>query len=89
MPLGDDDDDDDDDIGSFNTHDDEGNARTSTNKLGFTNKTTLFLLGPVHHTFLANFLCRPTSQLRCETSCIFRQRQIFLSLSLFELRYIL
>lgn len=37
MPLGDDDDDDDDDIGSFNTHDDEGNARTSTNKLGFTN----------------------------------------------------
>ena len=56
MPLGDDDDDDDDDIGSFNTHDDEGNARTSTNKLGFTNKTTPFLLGPVHHTFLANFL---------------------------------
>lgn len=50
LPLGDDDDD---DIGS---HDDEGNARTSTNKLGFTNKTTLFLLGPVHHTFLANFL---------------------------------
>lgn len=29
MPLGDDDDDDD-DIGSFNTHDDEGNARAST-----------------------------------------------------------
>ena len=36
MLLGDDDDDDDDDIGSFNTHDVEGNARTSTNRLGFT-----------------------------------------------------
>ena len=88
MLLGDDDDDDD-DIGSFNTHDDEGNARTSTKRLGFTSKITLFLLGPMSHTLLANFLKRSTSQLRCETSCIFRQRQIFLSLSLFELRYIL
>ena len=40
MLLGDDDDDDD-DIGSFNTHDDEGNARTSTKRLGFTSKITV------------------------------------------------
>ena len=56
MLLGDDDDDDDDDIGSFNTHDVEGNARTSTNRLDFTSKITLFLLGPMHHTLLENFL---------------------------------
>ena len=63
MPLGDDDDDDD-DIGSFNTHDDEGNARASTNRLGFTSKITLFLLGPVHHTLLANFLSHLTTTMR-------------------------
>ena len=55
MLLGDDDDDDD-DIGNFNTHDDEGNAGTSTNRLGFTSKITLFLLGPMNHTLLENFL---------------------------------